>query len=182
MQKFLFPAAALAAGLGIAFMPFFPVSSGVWGRETPPPGVATRPAPQESEKNSEIYRYFAGSQEPSEESERLYMSAIAKWLEGLSPDQAARARAVIAEVHPELSAMRAAIRDKKNQLVHLSFGRDTPPETLPRLGQELQELRDKLAARLKDVEQRLKTEAGVSLETSDKDGFWLSPPAGIMPD
>lgn len=113
--------------------------------------------------------------EPSQKSEDQYVAAIRKWLETLEPFQRERARKIMTEAHPGLHSLREAIRNKKAQLASISFDKGMPPETLPRLGMELQELRANLNAELKRVGDRLRYEAGVELGPSD-DSFWLSPP------
>lgn len=115
--------------------------------------------------------------EPSYRSEERYVMAIRQWLDSLAPFQRERASKILREAHPGMRALRVAIRDKKTQLATLNFDRDTRPDTLPRLGQELQELRAELRARLKKVGDRLKFEAGVPMGPLGGDGFWLAPPA-----
>lgn len=115
-------------------------------------------------------------QEPSRRSEERYVLAIREWLVSLPPYQREKARKILKEEQPGLHALRGAIRDKKSQLATLSFGRDTRPEALPKLGQELQQLRNALSEGLKKVGERLKYEAGVSMGPLGDDGFWLAPP------
>lgn len=115
-------------------------------------------------------------QEPSRRSEERYVLAIREWLVSLPPYQREKARKILKEEQPGLHALRGAIRDKKSQLATLSFGRDTRPEALPKLGQELQQLRKALSDGLKKVGDRLKYEAGVSMGPLGDDGFWLAPP------
>lgn len=114
--------------------------------------------------------------EPSRSSEEQYVVAIRKWLESLEPFQREKARKIMLEAHPELHALREAIRDKKQQLAAISFDKGMPLETLPRLGMELQKLRSTLNAELRKVGDRLRHEAGVNMEATGKDSFWLSPP------
>lgn len=114
--------------------------------------------------------------EPSQNSEEIYVGAIRQWLAGLDPDQRARARLILRDAHPTMYSLRLAIRDKKAELAALSFDKNTPPETLPRLGQELQALRKSLRAELEKVSDRLKREAGVTMGPLGGDGFWLAPP------
>lgn len=112
--------------------------------------------------------------EPSIHSETRYVDAIRAWLATLEPFKRERAREIMLEAHPELSALREAIRDKKSELASISFGKGMPPETLPRLGMELQKLRANLSAELKRVSERLRYEAGVDMAPPG-DSFWLSP-------
>ena len=178
MLKLIFPATGLAAVLAFVFIPGLSDSVVVLGGERANAGVTIQSTPQELEKTSKNYRYFVDEQEPSEESERHYRAAINKWLDSLPEEQGERARKILREVHPEFHALRKAIREKKSELIALSFDRNTPPETLPRLGQQLLDLREKLAGRLKEVEKRLHDEAGIALGPLAGEGFWLSTPAG----
>lgn len=115
--------------------------------------------------------------EPSQHSEVRYVYAIRKWLNSLAPVEQATARKILREAHPRMRALRVAIREKKSQLAAISFDRHTRPETLPRLGQELQALRAALRKELKVVDQRLRNEAGVETGPLGGDGFWLAPPS-----
>ncbi len=120
-------------------------------------GVTAQDSPRKLEQGAKNYKYFNLLQEPTRETEARYVDAIA---------------------HPALHDLRNRIREKKGELVSLSFDRNTPPETLPRLGQELQDLRDQLKSRLKEVEKRLNIEAGVTMGPLDGDALWLSTPGG----
>lgn len=113
--------------------------------------------------------------EPSQNSEIRYVYAIRKWLSSLNPDERAIAQKILREAHPRTRALRVAIREKKSQLAAISFDHHTRPETLPRLGQELQALRAALRQELKAVDQRLRDEAGIPTGPLGGDGFWLAP-------
>lgn len=114
--------------------------------------------------------------EPSRESEERYVAAIRSWLDTLEPFQQEKARKIMRDAHPGLQALRDAIRDKKSQLASISFDRGMPPETLPRLGMELQKLRASLNRELEKVNDKLRYEAGIKMDTSNHDTFWLFPP------
>lgn len=116
--------------------------------------------------------------EPSKESEEVYVSAIRVWLNSLEPVKREQARKIMLEAHPDLHALREAIRAKKSQLASLSFDKGMPPERLPRLGMELQQLRASLSKELKRVQDRLRYEVGVEMDPVKADAFWLSPPTG----
>lgn len=116
-------------------------------------------------------------QEPSRKSEEIYVLAIRRWLDTLPPPQREITTKILREAHPALKNLRAAIREKKAELASLSFSSDTRPETLPRLGQELQTLRASLRAELEKLNRRLKSEAGARMGPLGGDGFWLPPPA-----
>lgn len=118
-------------------------------------------------------------QEPSLKSEHIYIGALRRWLGSLQPFQQERARKILREAQPAMSGLRKAIRDKKSELAELSFDRNTAPETLPRLGMELQELRATLQHKLQVLSNRLYFEAGVKLGPIDDNGFWLMPSSKI---
>ncbi|MBD5552848.1 MAG: hypothetical protein HDQ44_00775 [Desulfovibrio sp.] len=114
--------------------------------------------------------------EPSLQSERQYVSAIRAWLDSLEPGQQERARKIMREAHSDLHALREAIRNKKHELASISFSKGMPPETLPRLGMELQHLRASLGQELRKVSDRLRKEAGVDVDAADAQTFWFVPP------
>lgn len=113
-------------------------------------------------------------QEPSRRSEEEYKLAIRTWLDKLPPRQRERTFKILHEAHPEIHALRVAIRNKKKELANLSFNRRTTPEALPRLGQELQALRQILSSRLETINKRLQSEAGISMGPLEGDAFWLN--------
>lgn len=113
--------------------------------------------------------------EPSLQSERLYVGALRRWLNSLQPFQQERARQILKEARPAMRDLRKAIREKKAELAELSFDRNTAPETLPRLGMELQQLRADLRHKLQMLSNRLYFEAGVRFGPLGDDGFWLVP-------
>ncbi len=141
-------------------------------------GVTAQDSPRKLEQGAKNYKYFNLLQEPTRETEARYVDAIRDWLAELPDFQREKAREILKDAHPALHDLRNRIRGKKGELVSLSFDRNTPPETLPRLGQELQDLRDQLKSRLKEVEKRLNIEAGVTMGPLDGDGLWLSTPGG----
>lgn len=114
--------------------------------------------------------------EPSLQSERQYVSAIRAWLDSLEPGQQERARKIMRDAHSELHGLREAIRNKKHELASISFNKGMPPETLPRLGMELQHLRASLGHELRKVSDRLRREAGVEVDANDTQTFWFVPP------
>lgn len=114
--------------------------------------------------------------EPSINSEQQYIMAIRNWLLSLAPETRVIASNIMREAHPVMHDLREAIREKKAQLANLSLGRDTLPETLPRLGVELQKLRAALHAELVNLKGRIKREAGVDMGPLGKDTFWLKLP------
>lgn len=114
--------------------------------------------------------------EPSEKSEVQYITAIRNWLNTLPRDKQGKARRILQDVHPTMHYLRDAIRDKKAQLASLTYGKDTTPETLPRLGLQLQQLRAALREELGRLKVRLAREAHVDMGPLGKDTFWMSLP------
>lgn len=114
--------------------------------------------------------------EPSRKSEEIYVLAIRQWLSTLPDEKRQLARKILREAHPVLESLRVAIREKKAQLAAISFDQNTKPETLPRMGQDLQKLRTSLRNELEKLGDRLEDEAGVSMGPLGGDGFWLMPP------
>lgn len=88
--------------------------------------------------------------------------ALEAWISRLPPDLQARARAVVAAHAPKLDGLHEGIRLKMGELVALRYDGETPPESLPRLGHELQELRDALHAEIIRMDEELRREIGVS--------------------
>ncbi|MGE9984053.1 periplasmic heavy metal sensor [Desulfovibrio sp. SGI.169] len=86
-----------------------------------------------------------------------------EWLARLSPAQRAKARIIIDDARPRVRELRSRIRKKMAELESLSYDQETSPATLPRLGRELQLLRDELRATLMEVDRRMLREVGVSL-------------------
>ncbi len=86
-----------------------------------------------------------------------------EWMQSLSPVQQARAKSILAEARPRIKELRKRIQNKMVELESLNYDRATSPETLPRLGRELQLLRDELRAELLYMDDRMLREVGVSL-------------------
>ena len=105
---------------------------------------------------------------------------IDDWLEQLPPNQQNKARRIIDDARPRVRELRGRIREKMAELESLSYDQGTSPDTLPRLGRELQQLRDALRASLMDVDERLRREVGVSLGPPASRGCRMSH-AGIPP-
>ena len=120
----------------------------------------------------------ADAQDLSAEREAHYTMAVREWLATLPPVQREQARTILRAAHPGIHALRERIREKKAELAALSFDSATPPDTLPRLGRELQILREQLRRRLLLVSERLRGEVGVPMGPLTGDGFWLNPQPG----
>lgn len=86
---------------------------------------------------------------------------VEEWLSELPPAQGERARAILDEERPAILELRERIHAKMEELDSLSYNANTPSDALPRLGWELQNLREELRARYRRVRERLYEEAGV---------------------
>lgn len=93
------------------------------------------------------------------------MGALGGPLEQLPPQKCAKAIAIMDDFKRKSFYLRHLIDVKKNELEGLSFNQNTPPEALPRLGCELQILRDELRAVLMNADQRMRLEVGIPLGT-----------------
>lgn len=111
----------------------------------------------------------------SPEREERYTRSVRQWLDSLPAEQQKQARKILRDAHPGLHELRVRIREKTTALAELRFSSATPPDTLPRLGQELQRLRAQLRRRLHTVNERLRHEVGVPMGPLGEDGLWLTP-------
>lgn len=107
------------------------------------------------------------------------VAAARQWLDTLPPAKREIARAIMRQSNPRAAALRQAINEKKAQLAGVNFNRDVAPETLPRLGLELQQLRRDLRSELLRTHFRLSRDAYIILPPLPKDAVCLPlPPAG----
>lgn len=113
----------------------------------------------------------------SPEREGRYTRSVIQWLQTLPPREREQARKILREAHPDVHVLRVRIREIKARLEGLSFDSANPTDTLPRLGQELQMLRNRLRKRLQEISDQLRTEVGVPMGPVGADGFWLNPGA-----
>ena len=93
------------------------------------------------------------------------MSALGMPLDLLPPQKCAKAIAIMDDFKKKSYSLRQLIETKKCELESLSFDQKTSPDTLPRLGYELQVLRDELRAVHMNADQRMRLEVGVPLGT-----------------
>lgn len=144
------------------------------------PGLEQQPTtPKATDPRETISQIMSRSSEwtePSRHSELQYVTAVKNWLDTLPYEKQAKARKIMQDVHPTMQSLRDAIREKKAQLASLTYGKDTTPETLPRLGLQLQQLRAALKEELKRLKNRLNTEARVDMGPLGNDTFWMSLP------
>lgn len=111
----------------------------------------------------------------SAEREAHYTHSVRQWLERLPAGQREQARKILQEAHPDVHALRVRIREKKAELESLRFDSATPPDTLPRIGLEIQMLRSQLRRRLNQVSELLRNQVGVPMGPLGEEGFWLNP-------
>lgn len=95
----------------------------------------------------------------------LPMSALGVSLERLPPKKYATAIAIMDDFRKKSYYLRKLIETKKGELESLNFDHKTSPDTLPRLGYELQTLRDELRAVHMNADQRMRLEVGIPLGT-----------------
>lgn len=93
------------------------------------------------------------------------MGAMGMPLEDLPPQKCAKAIAIMDDFNKKNQYIRNLIDIKKRELESLKFDKKTSPDTLPRLGYELQVLRDELRTLLMNADQRMRLEVGVPLGT-----------------
>lgn len=91
-----------------------------------------------------------------------------RWLADLPDDLRGRATVILEDARPALQDLHHRIFLKMEELRGLSFAGDTPPETLARLGMELQDLRDRLREGYRGVRERFRLEVGVEPPPSKK--------------
>lgn len=103
-----------------------------------------------------------------------YVQNMRQWLSRLTPEQEARARKVISAIHPQMHELRVLIHEKKAELEAFSYDSSTTPETLPRIGHELQRLRRRLTILLTILDTRLREEVGVPLGPLSDAEYWFS--------
>ncbi len=81
----------------------------------------------------------------------------------VSPEQRRKAELILAEARPRLHELRQQMRAKMVELQSFAYDNKTDPAVLPRLGRELQALRDSLRKELLELNDRLEKEVGVHL-------------------
>lgn len=120
-------------------------------------------------------QYFLDVEEISDEAEKKYIGEMRAWLAALPEEKAKLVRPILMEAHPVLHDLREEIYNKRLELIEISYKKGTDPETLPRLGQQLQKLRKKLRGKLNEVNDRIRREASVEMGMLNAEGFWLQP-------
>lgn len=85
-------------------------------------------------------------------------------LDQLPQDQKIKASAIVSASLPRLQELDGQIHCKVDELQALTYSDEADPEALPKLGLDLQRLRNELRATLAAVNLRLLQEAGVQLQ------------------
>ncbi len=109
-------------------------------------------------------------------SERCGQDAASDWaglfrcFEDLPEDRQLKASAIVSESLPAIEDLDERIDRKRQELQAVTFSEQADAETLPKLGMDLQRLRNELRAVLMKVNVRLQREVGVSLQAPDSRG------------
>ena len=85
-------------------------------------------------------------------------------LDQLPQEQRIKADAIVSDSLPRLQELDGQIHCKVDELQALTYSDEADPEALPKLGLDLQRLRNELRATLAAVNLRLQREAGVQLQ------------------
>lgn len=80
---------------------------------------------------------------------------------GLSDEQRRQAERILEESRPRVQHLKQQIRAKVLELKMFMYDSNTDPAVLPRMGRELQVLRDELRQALNEIDARLAREAGI---------------------
>ncbi len=86
-----------------------------------------------------------------------------RWSSELSPEQQAQAEAILQEAAPHIKALRQELVNKIQELKNFSYNQEQDQQSLATLGHELHEQRQALRQALKDLDEKLIQELGVSL-------------------
>jgi hypothetical protein len=105
---------------------------------------------------------------------------IKQWLAQLSPEQRQQATLILQDAAPVIRDLKHQMDQKMHQLEALTFCRETDPQALPTLGQELQALRSRLNEELSTVNRRLQKTVGHPLPQPRGRGY--SAIAKIVPE
>ncbi len=92
-------------------------------------------------------------------------AGLFRCLENLPADRQSRATAIVSESLPAIEDLDQRIGLKMEELQAVTYSEQADAETLPRLGMDLQQLRNELRTVLMQVNARLQREVGVSLQT-----------------
>ena len=91
-------------------------------------------------------------------------------IDNLPREKQVKAMAIVEDSLPTLRSLDMQIGLKMQELSSMTFDSDESPQALPKLGMELQRLREELRKALNMVNLRLQNEVGVSMQVPAKGG------------
>lgn len=106
----------------------------------------------------------SSAQDRDEAPTRHGWNSLYNCLEQLPQEQRVKASAIVSDSLPRLQELDGQIHCKVDELQALTYSDNADPEALPKLGLDLQRLRNELRATLAAVNLRLQKEAGVQLQ------------------
>ncbi len=86
-----------------------------------------------------------------------------RWNSELNSDQQAHLEAILQEAEPKISLLRQELYDKIQELKSFAYTQNQDQQALATLGQELQDKRQALRQALKELDETLIKEVGVSM-------------------
>ena len=104
------------------------------------------------------------AEEEAADSSSAHWKSVYSCLEQLPQEQKVKASAIVSDSLPRLQELDGQIHSKVDELQALTYSDDADPQALPKLGLDLQRLRNELRATLAAVNLRLLQEAGVQLQ------------------
>ena len=128
-----------------------------------------KPSPLATMRDS-LAQYGEGESTQTVRDEAQEQSGYNGWnslyncLDQLPNEQRIKANAIVSDSLPKLQELDGQIHCKVDELQALTYSDNADPEALPKLGLDLQRLRNELRATLAAVNLRLQREAGVQLQ------------------
>ena len=128
-----------------------------------------KPSPLATMRDS-LAQYGEGENSQTVRDEAQEQSGYNGWnslyncLDQLPNEQRIKANAIVSDSLPKLQELDGHIHCKVDELQALTYSDNADPEALPKLGLDLQRLRNELRATLAAVNLRLQREAGVQLQ------------------
>ena len=128
-----------------------------------------KPSPLATMRDS-LAQYGEGESSQTVRDEAQEQSGYNGWnslyncLDQLPNEQRIKANAIVSDSLPKLQELDGQIHCKVDELQALTYSDNADPEALPKLGLDLQRLRNELRATLAAVNLRLQREAGVQLQ------------------
>lgn len=110
---------------------------------------------------------------PAGDEHAFFVSESANFgtLDSLPREKQGKAMAIVEDSLPTLRSIDCQISLKVEELNAMTFDNEQSPENLPRLGMELQRLREELRSALNMVNLRLQREVGVSMKVPSSGGI-----------